>query len=294
MMQPGRYDAVSPDMPRRISGDDLEILSVYALDETTLRVTFNVQPYTDGLGSYRDGLRPDAYTVTAEASTGNDGEPARAVQPILVDLVDGDPLSLDVHVDRPFSPYPATYTLSMSGAQGPLAGGIASTTYGNATGVLGVHRALQPQLEDQQQGWRDIANPQTPGALADVETRGGDAAYGTYVIDSTGDYAFDEGLISLKKRIYRRLITKKGQFAHAPNYGVGVGDVVKRLASQSVRSQLIAEAQSQIMQEPGVLRVLVALEPKGTSGGLWTMRVLVRTSVGQSARFDYTLTPQGG
>ncbi len=51
---------------------------------------------------------------------------------------------------------------------------------------------------------------------------------GDYGISAAGDYVLLEGIEALRQAIYRRLLTRPGEFRARPEYGVGVLDFVKK------------------------------------------------------------------
>ena len=102
--------------------------------------------------------------------------------------------------------------------------------------------------------------------------------------DSQGDLAFDEGLTSYRKRVFRRLTTKKGKFAHLPDYGVSVPSSVKQLGRAGVREQLAVDAEVQIKREPETVAVSVAIVE--TQPEIYSYRIRARTSFGKTINFD--------
>jgi hypothetical protein len=112
----------------------------------------------------------------------------------------------------------------------------------------------------------DFANPQTEKGIDANGYLPPEAALllGTFPIDGSGDYGIDSGIASYKKRIIRRLTSRRGAFAHlaASRYGVGVVEAVKQLGRAGVREALAAEAEAQIRLEPETLDVKVIVGPK--------------------------------
>lgn len=76
-------------------------------------------------------------------------------------------------------------------------------------------------------------------------------------IDTDGDYRGDMGLENLKKRILRRLSTRRGAFAHAPEYGLQYE--IKRNVTVGLLRDLQAQAFEQVRAEPGVRSVRVTV-----------------------------------
>jgi len=131
-------------------------------------------------------------------------------------------------------------------------------------------------------GNRDIANPQLPGVGITADQ------LGHFATDDTGDYGIDQGLASYKKRVFRRLMSKKGSFRHLPGYGVGIPSQVKRLARANLTDSIAADAEDQIRQEPETQSVSVTLTQSDDNPGLFFYRVRAKTSLGD-ANFDVPL-----
>lgn len=225
-----------------------------------------------------DAANPKAYTVTeVSGTTGADGLPTRPVRVVHVrqstEFPDGR--HLEVVVDRRMSGYPAEYEISVAGVFEET--GI-ETTSECAVRFHGLARELVPALLSRaaNERGRDLANPVLPTD---------DRLAGTLVTGDDGDYAFDLDAESIKKRIIRRLIARKGSFAHLPAaWGVGVLDYVKQLATPGVQARLVADAQTQIGSEPGVARCRVKLSADDV--GVFRLTVLVRTVRGDPIVLD--------
>jgi hypothetical protein len=264
---------------------DLELLDARAVRENVVRLFFNVAPLFTYTDDPHDAASPLRYSVTPVAGTsGLDGEPTRNVNVVRADLA-LVPLSfgteIDVTVDRPFSPWDSRYIVAVnqlvtsSGAL--LAPGATSREF------PGLYRILRVPNVDAATPSRDVANPQTYQDQLDPLPQAGDpAALGVYPVGSDGDYAFDEGIANLRKRIFRRLITRPGAFIHLPTYGVGVPLYGKRLGTTAVRQQIAAAAEQQIGLEPDVLSVKVTLSTSPTEPSLTILRAQVQTTRGPS------------
>jgi len=288
-------------------------MTVFTLDqvlpirENLIRLTFAYAPYFSGIYDDFDAAPIARYTTAIVAGTvgldGFDVRPvsvSRAKQTPAEDLPDGGVFgrSIDLSLDRAMSPTPAQYTLIVNGLKTFDVGGPGGTLLDvpSATKVFfGLFRVVQAPLIDPTQHSRDIANPQDSGALqgssiAFTSTNGVAPVAGTFAVDEQGDYAFDAGIVGLKKRILRRLTTSKGRFAHAPSYGVGIPQLGKRLASASVLQEVLDEAEKQISEEPDVAAVRVRAIVSQSTPGLVRFRVLVRSISGASSSFDAPFT----
>lgn len=96
----------------------------------------------------------------------------------------------------------------------------------------------------------DIRNPQTS---RDAPT---DGSLGTYVVKS-GDLDIESARQYLRKRIWRRLGTRKGSMFHLPNYGLELND--KSLYTPTELRRLQNEILQQIGSEDGVRAVAVSI-----------------------------------
>lgn len=83
-----------------------------------------------------------------------------------------------------------------------------------------------------------------------------------FVTTTNGDYARVGGRENLKAAVYRRLVTRPGEFRFRPDYGVGVGNYVKKAATSATLDQLKVRIVEQLSQDPrvGVVDVRVAHE----------------------------------
>jgi len=265
---------------------ELELLDARAVRENVVRLFFNAAPLFTHVGDPNDAADPARYSVTAiTTTTGRDGEACRPVLPVRADLA-LVPFSfgtqIDVTVDRPFSPWDARYIVAVNqlvAADGGalLAPGATSREFPS------LYRMLRVQTLAAATPSRDVANPQTYQDQLDPLPQAGDpAALGVYPVGSDGDYAFDEGLANLRKRIFRRLITRPGAFLSLPTYGVGVPTYGKRLGAAAVRQQIAAESERQIGLEPDVRAVTVTLQTSPTEPSLTILLARVQTIGGQS------------
>jgi len=267
-----------------VIGVPLGLLAAVATVENVVRLEFTQPPFFSGLLEADDASNPTHYAIAPVAGTvGLDGTPAQPVSVIAVQIGE-DPASLDLFLDRPMTAAPALYSVTVTGltdaaTRTPMSPNPTSQQF------LGLLRAIAPPAVDTAAPSRDIANPQTASALSDpLPVTTNPLLLGTYVVDDTGDYALDEGLVSLKKRIYRRLITIVGGFAHLPNYGVGIPGHVKRLGSPALRAKLARDAEDQIRLEPEVATVSVKAVTDPAAPGLVVFVVRVKTRTGQAMK----------
>lgn len=278
------------------STDELELVDALAVRENVVRLRFNTAPRYTRTHDANDAAVPARYAITPVAgSKGLDGEPARAVTPVRADVAP-TPFSfgsiIDVTVDRPFSPWNALYTVAVN--QLVSADGASLLAIGSTSRVFaGLYRGLRAQSLENALPSRDVANPQTYQDQLDPLPQAGDPdALGVFPIGSDGDYAFDEGVANLRKRVFRRLITRRGAFAHLPSYGVGVPTYGKRLGTAAVRQQIAAEAEQQIGLEPDVTRVKVTLLSDPSTPSLTVLTASIVTTTGQNTTLRLNLPQQ--
>jgi len=270
----------------------IQLLAALAVRENVVRLTFDQAIYLSHLLDRFDASAPSHYVLSPDpTSVGADGTPARAVMAVTADfardgtgaLLGGDSI-IDIVLDRPMTPWPARYLIQVVDLLSADFLNVITTTI---IGFDAVYKQLSPPTLEVAVPTRDIANPQTRQALLDPVPDPNDPLnLGTFVVDDTGDLAFDEGLTSLKKRILRRLVTSPGRFAHLPGYGVGIPDHGKRLAQAAVIAQLSASAEAQIALEPEVAKVKVRPVLDVNNPGLVRFRILVRTKTGAAQRLD--------
>lgn len=264
--------------------DKLILLSAEAIRENCVRLNFNqVLAYTDVRGLV-DAADPENYAIEpVEGTIGEDGLPARPVFPVLVEQTT-DPFvngrSIDVWLDRRLSPYPAQYRAFAR--RSVAANGV--PLLNESAFFFGVNwqpptpaNAIAPATDFANPGYESSAIPGSTQIL------------GVYPTTSQGDYATDRDLVSYKKRIIRRITTRRGRFAHLPNYGVGLLDQIKQLAKPSVRQTIAAEAEAQIREEPETINVQVTITAHSTASGLFFFRVKARTKVFGDVNLDIPL-----
>lgn len=269
----------------------LAVVSVMAVAENVIQVTFNEPIHYTGLLDPQDASVASLYVVTPVAGTvGYDGQPARAVS-VLTATQGGQPGEIDPNVilltlDRPMTPYPAQYVVSSTGLiwAANLTDLIEAITLGTTPALF---RVLNPPDPSAAAPGRDLANPQTLQASIDSTiAQPLVAPLGSFGYDGTGDYAIDQKDDGLRKRLMRRLFTKKGGFLHLGDaYGVGITTYGKQLARASTRAQLAADCESQFAREPEVaqVRVLTRLDPQNAA--MVRLDVYIKKKSGQTAKY---------
>lgn len=241
--------------------DGLRVVSAQAIRENCIRISFSEPPrYTRDLDA-NDASNPRRFSVTTVPGTiGLDDAPVRPVRPCRVDvsqeLLAGG-ASLDVWVDRHMTAWPSQYVISanqlVSGAGLPLDADFTSAP------LYGLQWVSPPNIAELAAPRRDFAQPDSLAALLDPIGSTAADLLGTLPIDATGDYATDDGITTYKKRILRRLTTRKGAFLHMPDYGVGVLEHMKRVGYPDVRATIVSDAEVQVRQEPETITCSVKM-----------------------------------
>ncbi len=253
----------------------INLLSALAVRENVVRLEFDVAPYFSSVLDPGDGSDPARYAITPDPSSrGNDGFPPRSVFVAMAQL--SGPTSIDIWTDRKLSPFPAVYEVTVNSLLDAATLGNLNIYRATFLGLRAGRPSPQPQNVISN---ADIANPQTfRGALGSLSVPS-DALLGTLPVDETGDLAKDEGLESYRKRVLRRLSTKKDRYLHLPGYGVLAVSSVKMLARPGTIQSIAADAEEQIRQEPETVDVRVDVV---TQGSLAFYRIKVRCSFGQT------------
>lgn len=269
----------------------LSVVDVQAFRENVVRIELSQRAYLTGLLEPQDASRTDKWLVSPVGGVGYSGDAPRPVTVVSVAFSSEDEVGpasygkfIDLVLDRPMTSYPAVYEVAWTEVyQEDLSASTSGTTQFDAA-----YRVLLAPTVESGKPSRDFANPQLASAArqAGVQDPADPYALGTFGVSDDGDYAFDEGLASLKKRVIRRLLTKPGAFAHLPDYGVGIPYEAKRLGTAAVLSRLATEAEVQIAREPDVEKVKVTTIVSPDTPNLVFFRIVVRQRVGKSVAFD--------
>jgi hypothetical protein len=260
-------------------------VTALAMAENAVLLTFNTPIYWSGLQDPSDASQPALWSFqpVADSPVGQDGTAPRPVGSAAVTQV--APNQVLVTLDRPLTPSPAQYVavgspLVRSADQSQSL----SPAYAQQ-GFVGVFKKLVvPDLNTPSGvATRDIASPVDRASI--LATGAPNPSFvsqlGTPVLDDTGDYATDSGLVGLKKRILRRILFTPGATLHlGTNYGAGAVGYGKKLNKGSNRNALAAACESQIAQEPDVNQVSVQVLTT-TIPGLFTLQILVQSRYGK-------------
>ncbi len=252
----------------------IALVTTLAVRENVVRLAFDVPPYFSAVLDPGDASNPDRYSIIAKTDTvGSDGRPPRRVSGVLAELV--EPAVIHLWTDRKLSPYPSRYTVVLNGVVDESFGPLIV----NQSEFYGLRAGRVVPTLDRAISNADIANPQTLSGALDPLALPNDSVLGTLPVDDTGDLAKDEGLPSYKKRVLRRLSTRKGRFRHLPNYGTLAIQSLKQLARPGLLQAIAADAEEQIRQEPETVAVKVQIV---VQGAIALYRIRVRCSFGQT------------
>jgi hypothetical protein len=238
----------------------LLIFSVEEGDQSTLNsvdIVFSWEPKHIDPNDPADGINLANYVVTGPVSP----FPSRLLQSVVYQgddtlrlffdgqLVPGEIYGIQLaNVEAiggsPLTPDPSSFTF---------------TAFGASTQPVPLER--QPAEQ-----W-DIRNPQT---AADAPQG---AALGTFVIDDDGDLGVESRRRYLRKRIFRRLLTKKGANVLEPDYGLDYE--AKGLQTPARLRRLQQDAETQLRREPNVTGVRVAVGQDAFEPGIVVLTVRV-------------------
>ena len=263
----------------------LSMVSAVAVRENVVRIGFTIAPLFTDIDIPFDASNRARYSVTTiSTSIGLDGEFARVVNPVEVtspSVVGAIGMFVDVTVDRPFTPFPSQYRVSCNNLVS-ISGALLDPSVSSLV-FYGLQRQQEINSVNRTSPSRDVAN------LPTIEMFGGVAelSLGSFATDSSGDYAADDEVGSLRKRILRRFFTKKNGFASLPGYGIGLQDYGKLLGSSRVRQQISTDSEKQINQEPEVAKSSVSIV--SSSPGVYRLIVRVRTKKGTGFKIQQSL-----
>lgn len=266
------------------------LAAVTPIAENRLRLTYTEPVYYSGIGDPQDASQISKFSVAVVAgSTGLDGAPGRDVGVIASVLSPASEVGalfgwcVDLVLDRAMSPHPVQYVVTSDGVWNATLTAVDPVSLP----FVGVHMELGRPALDVPTRSRDFAFPPLSSPANDntglvVGSVPAAAVLATYRSNGRGDYAYDEGIVGLKKRVMRRLTTRPGGFAHlGRSYGVGVPQQLKKLATSKVVQQLATEAQKQIAEEPdvAVVRVTAMVD---AAHNLVRFSILIRAVGGQA------------
>jgi hypothetical protein len=147
-------------------------------------------------------------------------------------------------------------------------------------------RVIKP-IERFEEQLRDFAynlipNPDRPSVSTQV-----------YQFDDSGDIAIQGNDESLRKRIFRRILTKPGDFAFLPKYGAGIQ--IKSLIRADRLQEIANEIAQQAKLEPDVVNAGASAElQRNETGSFVIIRVFVQSRDLRERVFLYEFPNRGG
>jgi len=276
-------------------GGPIQFVNAIAIRDNVIRLEFTDTVYFTGLKQPEDGSQISKYTVTPVPGTiGYDGTEARAVSVAEVkvaqesDGVIAEDIGrfIDLYLDRWLTPYAAQYIVAVTDV---FALDLGSSISGEIP-FDSVFRKLARPSPDQNRLSKDLANPQNIAAARESLPNPEDpGVLGTYSADDSGDYAFDSGSTSFRKRAVRRFVTKKNGFAHLPGYGIGIPQYGKQLAANATITRIIADGEAQLRRGPDVERVKIKAIKDPTAPNLYRFQIIAVMRNGQAQRVEFPL-----
>lgn len=106
---------------------------------------------------------------------------------------------------------------------------------------------------------------------------------GDYDVTPAGDYVLLEGIEAVRQAIYRRLMTRPGEYKLRPEYGVGVMDFVKRRRLASTTDELRQRIVDQLSLDSRIEEV-VGIGVETITDGL-KVKVVIRLA-GETLKFE--------
>ena len=117
-----------------------------------------------------------------------------------------------------------------------------------------------------------------------------DPFVGGIMVDSSGDWASQEGLAGTRKRIWRIALTGLGKFSFLKNFGLKYD--IKKPATVSILGGLRTDLKQQIAAQPDVAssETSVVMDQRG----ILELTIKAKTSTGQQMSDTISATPDGG
>ena len=236
----------------------LIITSARQVTLNAVEIVFDLEPQHLDPEDPDDGTNIDNYTVTGPVAP----FAARLVQVV---TYEGDD-TIRVWFDGPLVPG-ELYAFSVDNIVSTVtAAPLAPSPTLFSFIAFGADSSPVALVSQPTQRW-DLRNPQAPADAPEG------AALGTFVIDDDGDLGVETRRKYLRKRIFRRLTTRKGSIVLEPTYGLDYE--AQGLQTPARLRRLQQDAEMQIRQEPGVTRVRasVAQHPMAPGIVVITLRV---------------------
>lgn len=108
-------------------------------------------------------------------------------------------------------------------------------------------------------------------------------------LDAADDYVLLDGVAALKQALYLRLLVSPGEYALRPEYGAGLGRLVKRRMSRSELDGIEQRVIEQLSRDDRIERVIEVKTESFTIGDKPGLKVYVKILViGQEIRLPFT------
>jgi hypothetical protein len=111
---------------------------------------------------------------------------------------------------------------------------------------------------------------------------------GDFRMTPARDFLLIEGVEAMRQAIYRRLLTKPGEYAARPDYGVGVQLWVKRRRSASSKAELVARIKDQLSLDRRIDEVISVVLEDLPNGLQVAIKVRVAGEAIQFRPFEFT------
>ena len=228
-----------------------QLVRALSVGGQVVRVVFNAEPKHKSSAAFDDALNGANYQVTVIAGQGQPPQ-CVGVQPVVTfypafGVFNAGEVAVDVQTDRPLV-VGLRYQIQVSAAL--LA---ADTRHIQAPFVTEFQGESRPVVSLQQRGKM---------GLVDLSS---DPISGGIIVSAEGDWAADNGdTVGTRKRCFRRVLTRKGGFAHLGK-GYGLDYDIKVPATTNKLAGLRSDVQSQLGQEPDVDSVAtqVSMDARG-------------------------------
>lgn len=222
--------------------------AAYARGDRMVRVTLETEPQHALNTISGDALNPRTWNITDPAS----GKVWTVLSVSMVDAHSYDLVTLEIFPNHYGTlKISSTALLDVNGIPFPTVATTFSGAYLDATSTD------QKRIASLGLSQKDIANVPTP--LEDM-------VGGTLKINSSGDYVPMSGDELIKKLIIRRLVAKRGDFFHLPNYGAGLREK-EPMPTVDLR-KMARDIEQQVALEPEVAESKASLSYAASASAL--------------------------
>jgi phage baseplate assembly protein W len=128
--------------------------------------------------------------------------------------------------------------------------------------------------------------PASPGADQRRKLLGRDIYFSDdFVVTPDGDWKAVEGVEAMRQAVYRRLITRPGEYRARPEYGVGITDYLKEAKTPAMMADLKTRIRTNLLLDRRIADVVVTLEDltgalPGLKVGVWVTIAGERLNLG--------------